>query len=127
MNGGGRDAPLRFLPHSRCFVTPVQLERSFLIGPRHAMASGMARRLPTIRSAADFMPERKTLVTLREAAGGCRGFELYKRGAQTVVGGGGPKAKGMMIGEAPGPQEGPARHPLPGAAGKLPGPPLGPG
>lgn len=83
------------------------------------MASGMARRLPTIRSAADFMPERKTLVTLREAAGGCRGCDLYKRGTQTVFGEGRPKAKVMMIGEQPGHEEDLAGHPFVGPAGKL--------
>jgi uracil-DNA glycosylase len=79
----------------------------------------MARRLPTIRSAADFMPERKTLAMLREAAAGCRGCDLYKRGTQTVFGEGRVRAKVMMVGEQPGHEEDLAGHPFVGPAGKL--------
>ena len=39
-------------------------------------------------SAADFMPPTRTLPALREAAAGCRGCELWKRGTQTVFGAG---------------------------------------
>jgi len=83
------------------------------------MGWGMARRLETTRSAADFMPQRKTLAALREAAAGCRGCDLYKRGTQTVFGEGRPKAKVMMVGEQPGHEEDLAGHPFVGPAGKL--------
>ena len=36
-------------------------------------------------SAAEFLPERMTLPSLREAAETCRGCELYKRATQTVL------------------------------------------
>src|SRR5438876_7044666 len=79
----------------------------------------MARRLPTTGSAADFMPQRKTLETLRQAAAGCRGCDLYQRGTQTVSGEGRPGAKVMMVGEQPGHEEDLAGHPFVGPAGKL--------
>ena len=79
----------------------------------------MARSLPGTRTAACFVPERKTLTTLREAAAGCRGCDLYKRGTQTVFGEGRPKAKVMMVGEQPGHEEDLAGHPFVGPAGKL--------
>src|SRR2546427_12348474 len=82
-------------------------------------ASGMARSLPGTRTAACFVPERKTLTTLREAAAGCRGCDLYKRGTQTVFGEGRPKAKVMMVGEQPGHEEDLAGHPFVGPAGRL--------
>ncbi|HEY2995912.1 MAG TPA: uracil-DNA glycosylase, partial [Methylomirabilota bacterium] len=65
----------------------------------------MARSLPGTRTAARFVPARKTLETLRAAAAGCRGCELYTRGTQTVFGEGRPKAKVMMVGEQPGHEE----------------------
>ena len=37
-------------------------------------------------SAADFLPARRTLPALREAAAGCRGCPLWERGTQTVFG-----------------------------------------
>jgi uracil-DNA glycosylase len=65
------------------------------------------------------MPARKTLPSLREAAAGCRGCDLYKRGTQTVFGEGRPQARVMMIGEQPGNDEDLAGHPFVGPAGKL--------
>ena len=38
------------------------------------------------RSAADFLPARRTLPALREAARGCRGCDLYENATQTVFG-----------------------------------------
>ena len=78
----------------------------------------MARRLPTTGSAADFTPQRKTLETLRQAAAGCRGCDLYKRGTQTVFGEGRPGAKVMMVGEQPGHEEDLAGKPFVGPAGR---------
>ena len=79
----------------------------------------MARSLPPTRSAAQFMPERKTLVTLREAAAGCRGCDLYKRGTQTVFGEGRVRARIMMVGEQPGNDEDLAGQPFVGPAGRV--------
>jgi uracil-DNA glycosylase len=79
----------------------------------------MARRLSTTGSAADFMPARKTLPAMREAAQGCRGCDLYKRGTQAVFGQGRPQARVMMIGEQPGHEEDLAGQPFVGPAGRL--------
>jgi len=79
----------------------------------------MARRLTATGSAAHFMPARKTLAALREAAAGCRACDLYKRGTQTVFGEGRPHAKVMLVGEQPGHEEDLAGRPFVGPAGKL--------
>jgi DNA polymerase len=79
----------------------------------------MARRLGATGSAANFMPARKTLATLREAAAGCRGCDLYTRGTQTVFGEGRAHARVMMVGEQPGNDEDLAGTPFVGPAGKL--------
>ena len=65
------------------------------------------------------MPQRKTLAALRDAAAGCRGCDLYKRGTQTVFGEGRTAAKVLMVGEQPGHEEDLAGHPFVGPAGKL--------
>ena len=79
----------------------------------------MARTLRVTGSAASFMPQRKTLAALRDAAAGCRGCDLYKRGTQTVFGEGRAAAKVLMVGEQPGHEEDLAGHPFVGPAGKL--------
>jgi DNA polymerase len=71
------------------------------------------------RSAADFLPARFTEAKLREAAQGCRGCELYRRGTQTVFGMGSAPARVMLVGEQPGNDEDLAGLPFVGPAGKL--------
>jgi DNA polymerase len=70
-------------------------------------------------SAADFIPAHPTLASAREAARGCRGCELWRRGTQTVFGEGGPRARLMLVGEQPGHEEDLANRPFVGPAGKL--------
>ena len=70
-------------------------------------------------SAADFLPLRLTLPTLREAAQGCRGCQLYKDATQAVFGEGTRNAAVMLVGEQPGDQEDKAGRPFVGPAGKL--------
>ncbi len=70
-------------------------------------------------SAADFLPARRTLATLRKAAAHCRGCDLYKDATQTVFGEGNPHAIAMFVGEQPGDQEDREGHPFVGPAGKL--------
>jgi uracil-DNA glycosylase len=70
-------------------------------------------------SAADFLPERRTLPALRRAAAGCRGCHLWKVGTQTVFGEGARSATLMFVGEQPGDQEDIAGRPFVGPAGKL--------
>jgi DNA polymerase len=70
-------------------------------------------------SAVDFLPERRTLDTLREAATTCRGCELYRDATQTVFGEGREDAKLVFIGEQPGDEEDKAGRPFVGPAGRL--------
>ena len=71
------------------------------------------------RSAADFVPEQKTLEGLAEAAKGCRGCDLWEHSTQTVFGEGRPNAKVMFVGEQPGDREDRAGRPFVGPAGQL--------
>jgi uracil-DNA glycosylase family protein len=70
-------------------------------------------------SAADFMPERTTLPSLRKAAAGCRGCDLYEDATQTVFGEGRKDARIVMVGEQPGDREDIAGRPFVGPAGGL--------
>jgi DNA polymerase len=70
-------------------------------------------------SAAPFVPERRTLKSLREAARGCRGCPLWKIGTHTVFGEGPAGAHVLMLGEQPGDREDLAGRPFVGPAGKL--------
>jgi DNA polymerase len=71
------------------------------------------------RSAADFLPDRVSMKSLREAAARCRGCDLYKYATQTVFGEGGARSKVMFIGEQPGDSEDREGHPFVGPAGTL--------
>ncbi|HZA57520.1 MAG TPA: UdgX family uracil-DNA binding protein [Candidatus Udaeobacter sp.] len=77
----------------------------------------MASKLPT--SAADFLPARRTLEALRDAAHSCKGCDLYKNATQTVFGEGPQKASVVFVGEQPGDQEDRQGHPFVGPAGRL--------
>jgi uracil-DNA glycosylase len=70
-------------------------------------------------SAADFIPLRPTLATLREAANTCRGCDLWLDATQTVFGEGPAPAAVMLVGEQPGDQEDRAGRPFVGPAGRL--------
>lgn len=71
------------------------------------------------RSAADFLPDRKTLKALTEAAKACQGCELYRNATQTVFGAGTAQARLLLVGEQPGDQEDLAGEPFVGPAGRL--------
>jgi DNA polymerase len=70
-------------------------------------------------SAADFIPPRPTLPSLRAAAANCRGCNLYRYATQTVFGEGPRNAELVMIGEQPGDQEDRQGHPFVGPSGQL--------
>jgi len=70
-------------------------------------------------SAADFLPERRTLTALREAAAGCRGCHLWQVGTQTVFGEGPTGAETVFVGEQPGDVEDREGRPFVGPAGRL--------
>jgi len=68
--------------------------------------------------ATPFLPARRTLKTLREAAAGCRGCPLYARATQTVFGEGLKRSRVVMVGEVPGDREDRAGRPFVGPAGR---------
>jgi DNA polymerase len=68
--------------------------------------------------ATPFLPERKSLKALREAAAGCRGCHLYGPATQTVFSDGPKRARLMMVGEIPGDQEDRAGRVFVGPAGR---------
>ena len=70
-------------------------------------------------TAADFIPPRRTLKSLREASRSCRGCRLWMVGTQTVFGEGKAPAKIMLVGEQPGDAEDREGHPFVGPAGRL--------
>lgn len=78
------------------------------------------RALPDeAESAAPFLPERRSLRSLRLAAAACRGCHLYERATQTVFGEGRPRASLMLVGEMPGDREDRAGRPFVGPAGRV--------
>jgi len=70
-------------------------------------------------SAAEFLPQRRTLESLRDAARSCEGCDLYKNATQTVFGEGPRSAAVMFVGEQPGDIEDRKGHPFVGPAGRL--------
>ena len=69
--------------------------------------------------ATPFLPDRRSLKALREAAAGCRGCHLWRHATQTVFGEGAARARVMMVGEQPGDREDRAGHPFVGPSGAL--------
>jgi uracil-DNA glycosylase family protein len=70
-------------------------------------------------TAADLIPSRPTLSTLRAAAADCHACPLWTTGTQTVFGEGPSAAKVMFVGEQPGDQEDRAGRPFVGPSGQL--------
>jgi uracil-DNA glycosylase len=68
--------------------------------------------------ATPFLPERKSLESLRSAAASCRGCHLWRGAAQTVFGEGLKRSRVMLVGEQPGDKEDRAGRPFVGPAGR---------
>jgi uracil-DNA glycosylase len=69
-------------------------------------------------SASEFIPERKSLKALREAAQGCRGCHLHEHATQTVFGEGPARASIVLVGEMAGDREDREGRPFVGPAGR---------
>jgi uracil-DNA glycosylase family protein len=65
------------------------------------------------------IPAKPSLATLRVAAAGCKGCDLYLKGTQTVFGEGPARARVMLVGEQPGDREDLAGKPFVGPAGRV--------
>jgi uracil-DNA glycosylase len=68
--------------------------------------------------ATPFLPEKRTLEALRDAASGCRGCHLWQPATQTVFGEGLKRSRLMLVGEQPGDKEDLAGRPFVGPAGQ---------
>src|SRR5687768_15356512 len=77
-----------------------------------------AKKIPE-RSALDHFPAKIDYGSLRDAAEGCRGCDLYINATQTVFGEGGSHSQIMFVGEQPGDEEDIKGHPFVGPAGRL--------
>ena len=71
----------------------------------------------TKTSAAKFVPESRSLRTLREAAADCQGCALREDATQTVFGAGPRKSRLVLVGEQPGDREDIEGEPFVGPAG----------
>lgn len=69
--------------------------------------------------AAEFLPDRRDLGSLRSAAARCEGCHLYVAATQTVFGEGPERATFMLVGEEPGDREDREGHPFVGPAGRV--------
>jgi uracil-DNA glycosylase family protein len=70
-------------------------------------------------SAADFLPDHRTIESLRRAEQACHGCDLYQRATQAVGGEGPSTAEMVLVGETPGDEEDRTGHPFVGPAGAL--------
>jgi uracil-DNA glycosylase len=68
-------------------------------------------------TAVPFLPEKRTLTSLRDAVQGCRGCPLFADATQAVFGEGTLGAEVVLVGEQPGDQEDRAGAPFVGPAG----------
>ncbi len=92
--------------------------RSELTQPGCAASNCVMAKNP-FPTARPWLPEKPTLPRLREAAAGCKGCDLWRRGTQTVFGEGSPHARVMMVGEQPGDKEDLQGRPFVGPAGAV--------
>ena len=76
------------------------------------------RQVAEPNDATPFLPERKSLKSLREAAADCRGCHLWRHANQTVFGEGLKKSRVVFVGEQPGDKEDRAGRPFVGPAGR---------
>ena len=76
------------------------------------------RQVAEPNDATPFLPERKSLTSLRGAAEGCRGCHLWRHATQTVFGEGKKKSRLLFVGEQPGDKEDRAGKPFVGPAGR---------
>jgi uracil-DNA glycosylase len=74
---------------------------------------------PSPRSALEFLPARHDLASLREAAQGCQGCDLYQHATQVVFGEGKTHSPIFLVGEQPGVREDQQGRPFVGPAGQL--------
>lgn len=72
-----------------------------------------------VTSAAEFIPSRRSLSSMAQAAQACRGCPLYENATQAVFGEGLKRARLMLVGEMPGNDEDLEGKPFVGPAGRI--------
>lgn len=77
------------------------------------------RRQDERPGAQEWVPQGGGVEDLREAAGGCRGCELWKDATQTVFSTGAEQTSMMLVGEQPGDREDRLGEPFVGPAGRM--------
>ena len=70
-------------------------------------------------TASEYLPEGRGLRTLRKAAQGCQGCDLWRDATHTVFGEGRSEAELMLVGEQPGDREDLEGAPFVGPAGRV--------
>jgi uracil-DNA glycosylase family protein len=78
----------------------------------------MARTVDT-GTAVEYLPDRLSLASLREAAADCRACPLWRTATQTIFGEGATRSDLMFVGEQPGDREDLEGRPFVGPAGRL--------
>ncbi|HEV2970383.1 MAG TPA: UdgX family uracil-DNA binding protein [Pirellulales bacterium] len=79
----------------------------------------MIRQRQIETSAADFIPQDRSIDGLRLAARTCRDCELHREATQTVFGEGPSDARAVFVGDQPGGEDDREGRPFAGPAGKL--------
>src|SRR5919199_4823692 len=82
------------------------------------MGSAMATTQAEPNDASPFLPDKRDLKHLREAAAGCRGCHLWRGATQTVFGEGLKRSRIMLVGEMAGDREDREGRPFVGPAGR---------
>jgi uracil-DNA glycosylase family protein len=85
----------------------------------HEAADAKHAVQPAPASAAAYLPDRRSVASLRRALKSCRGCDLYLRATQPVAGEGPSTARLVLVGEVPGNMEDKTGHPFVGPAGAL--------
>jgi DNA polymerase len=94
--------------------------RQHRTGGESAEREHRSRQEDPDRPGADrWLPERRTLATLREAVADCRGCELWRDARHVVFSQGRASAAIMLVGEQPGDREDAVGEPFVGPAGHL--------
>lgn len=66
-----------------------------------------------------YLPRERAVTSLRQAAAGCRGCDLFTDATQTVFGEGADRARLVLVGEMPGDREDREGRPFVGPSGNL--------
>jgi DNA polymerase len=105
---------------------PIEGYKAMDQNPKTADEPASAVRLSTgpkaagsSTSAADYIPEHRSVESLRRAEQTCRGCELYRRATQAVAGEGPATAQMVLVGETAGDQEDKIGRPFVGPAGAV--------